>query len=61
MTNEELIEEILHEAHNLGFKTRIFELFHELSKDNPHSNRVDIYEKALKIIKNEQKMVYSTE
>ena len=61
MTNEELIEEILFEAHKLGIKNQVFELVHKLTKENPHICKSDIYEKALKTVKNEEKMVYSTE
>ena len=61
MTNEEIIEEVLFEAHKLGLKNQVFELVHKLTKENPHASKVDLYEKALKIIRNDEKMVYSTE
>ena len=60
MTNEELVEEILVEAHNLGLTTKVFEIVRSLSKEHIGS-RADIYELALKIAKNNEKLVYSTE
>jgi hypothetical protein len=60
MTNEEHVEEILVEAHNLGLTTKVFEIVRSLSKEHIGS-RADIYELALKIAKNNEKLVYSTE
>ncbi len=61
MTNEEHIEEILIEAYKLGLKNQVFELVTKISRENPRTNKVDIYETALKLAKNDEKMVYSTE
>ena len=60
MTNEEHVEEILIEARNLGLTFQVFELVKSLSKEYSGS-RADIYDIALKIAKNNEKMVYSTE
>jgi hypothetical protein len=57
MTNEEHVEEILVEAHNLGLTTKVFEIVRSLSKEHIGS-RADIYELALKIAKNNEKLVY---
>ena len=60
MSNEELVEEILIEAHTLGLTTKVFEIVRLLSKEHTGS-RADIYELAFKIAKNNEKLVYSTE
>jgi hypothetical protein len=60
MSNEELVEEILFEAHTLGLTTKVFEIVRSLSKEHTGS-RADIYDIALKIAKNNEKLVYSTE
>ena len=60
MTNEELVEEILFEAHKLGLTSKVFELVKGLSKQHVGS-RADIYNMALKIAKNNEQMVYSSE
>jgi hypothetical protein len=60
MSNEELVEEILFEAHSLGLITKVFEIVRSLSKEHTGS-RADIYDIALKIAKNNEKLVYSSE
>jgi hypothetical protein len=60
MTNEELVEEILIEAHKLGLTIKVFEIVKSLSKEHSGS-KADIYDIALKIAKNNEKLVYSTE
>jgi hypothetical protein len=60
MTNEEHVEEILIEAHNLGLTSQVFAIVKSLSKEH-NGSRADIYDIALKIAKNNEKMVYSTE
>ena len=60
MTNEEHVEEILIEAYKLGLTSKVFELVKSLAKEHTGS-RADIYELALKIAKNNEKLVYSTE
>jgi hypothetical protein len=60
MTNEELVEEILIDAYKLGLTSQVFEIVNSLSKEHTGS-RADIYELALKIAKNNEKLVYSTE
>jgi|LakMenE18May11ns_1017448.scaffolds.fasta_scaffold9616373_2 hypothetical protein len=60
MTNEELVEETLIEAHKLGLTIKVFEIVNSLSKEH-NGSRADIYDIALKIAKNNEKLVYSTE
>ena len=60
MTNEEHVEEILIEAHNLGLTSQVFAIVKSLSKEH-NGSRADIYDIALKIAKNNEKMVYSAE
>jgi hypothetical protein len=60
MTNEELVEEILIDAYKLGLTSQVFEIVKSLPKEYKGS-RADIYELALKIAKNNEKLVYSTE
>lgn len=55
MTNEERIEEIIFEIHRLDKKEPFFELIKVLSVDNLKKDRVDVYEMAYKIIKNDEK------
>jgi hypothetical protein len=52
MTNEERIEEIVFEAHKLNSKDELFELIKVLSKDKTIKDRIDLYEMAIKIIRN---------
>ena len=56
MTNEERIEEIIFEIHRLDKKEPFFELIKVLSVDNLKKDRVDVYEMAYKIIKNDEKI-----
>jgi cell fate (sporulation/competence/biofilm development) regulator YmcA (YheA/YmcA/DUF963 family) len=56
MTNEERIEEIIFEAHKLGIKDSLFDLVKVLSKDIKTKERVEIYETALRAIKNNKKI-----
>lgn len=60
MTNEEHVEEILIEAYKLGLTSQVFEIVKSLSKEYIGS-RSDIYDIALKIAKNNEKLVYSAE
>lgn len=60
MTNEEHVEEILIEAYKLGLVSQVFEIVKSLSKEYKGS-RADIYELALKIAKNNEKLVYCSE
>jgi hypothetical protein len=53
MTNEELLEEILMESHQLNIEKEVFRLAGELSRENPRMNVVDLFESSLKKIKNE--------
>ena len=55
MTNEERIEEIIFEIHKLDKKEPFFELIKVLSVDYLKKDRVDVYEMAYKIIKNNEK------
>lgn len=55
MTNEQYLEEIIIEAHKLKIETEVFDLVDELSKKNPRMSMVDLFELALKTIKNENK------
>jgi hypothetical protein len=52
MTNEQYLEEIIIEAHKLKINTEVFDLVDELSKKNPRMSMVDLFELALKTIKN---------
>jgi hypothetical protein len=55
MTNEERIEEIIFEIHRLDKKEPFFELIKVLSVDYLKKDRVELYEMAYKIIKNDEK------
>ena len=50
MTNEELLEEILTEAHNLGLYLEVMSLS---KKKYSHLSKVDAYQKALYELKEE--------
>lgn len=52
MTNEQRIEEIIFEAHKLNSKDELFDLIKVLSKGDKTKDRIDLYETAIKIIKN---------
>lgn len=56
MTNEERIEEIIFEIHKLGKKEPFFELIKVLYADYLKKDRIDVYEMAYKIIKNNEKI-----
>ena len=60
MTNEEHLEEILMEAHELKIENAVFDLAAEISKKNPRMAMVDLFDLALKTIKNDEQMVYSS-
>lgn len=55
MTNEERIEEIIFEIHRLDKKEPFFDLVKALSIDYQKKDRIDVYEMAYKIIKNNEK------
>ena len=55
MTNEERIEEIIFVIHRLDKKEPFFELIKVLSVDYLKKDRVELYEMAYKIIKNDEK------
>lgn len=59
MTNEEHLEEILHESHQLGFDKKIFEVVKMITKENPKIQRVDAYDLALQILKKNENIVSS--
>jgi hypothetical protein len=46
MTQEEQIEEILLEAHSMGFRNELIELAKNIMEINPTIRRVDAYEAA---------------
>jgi len=51
MTNSEIIEEVLHEAFELGLRTELFVEAQTLMQDDKKSDKSDIYLRALKVIK----------
>jgi hypothetical protein len=61
MTNEELLEEILHESHELGFNTQIFEVVKTITRENPKMDRVNAYQMALNLLKKNSEIVYANE
>lgn len=58
MTNEEILEEILHESHELGFDKEIFEVVKKITRVNPKMDRVNAYQMALNHLKNGDEIVY---
>ena len=58
MTNEEILEEILHESHELGFDKEIFEVVKVITRENPKMDRVNAYQLALNQLKNNSEIVY---
>ena len=58
MTNEEILEEILHESHELGFDKEIFEVVKVITRENPKMDRVNAYQLALNQLKNNFEIVY---
>jgi hypothetical protein len=61
MTNEEILEEILHESHELGFDKQIFEVVKTITRENPKMDRVNVYQMALNLLKKNEELVYSAE
>jgi len=61
MTNEELLEEILHESHELGFDKQIFEVVKTITRENPKMDRVNSYQMALNLLKKDNEIVYANE
>ena len=49
MNREEIIEEILIEAHKLGVRNKVLNLSRKISKMNPKMDRVYIFEAAFKL------------
>lgn len=47
MTNEEILEEILMEAHAYGVRKEVIKRAKALMEENPYMPRVDAYEIAL--------------
>jgi hypothetical protein len=54
MTNEEIIDEILHEASELNLMYEVIELTNKLLESNPKMERVDAFELSFKHLKNAQ-------
>lgn len=54
MTNEEIIDEILHEASDLNVRYEVIELTNKLLETNPKMERVDAFEVAFNYLKNLQ-------
>lgn len=46
MTQEEQIEEILLEAHSMGFRTELIDLAKSIMEMNPTIRKIDAYESA---------------
>jgi hypothetical protein len=51
MTNEEHLEEILMEAHQLRIEKEVFRLAGELSQENPKMSMTDLFQSSLNKIK----------
>lgn len=51
MNNSEIIEEVLHEAYELGLRTELFVEAQTIMQDDKKSDKSDIYLKALQIVK----------
>ena len=47
MSNEEIIEEILMEAHSYGVRKEVIKKAKAIMQENPNMDRVDAYEIAL--------------
>lgn len=54
MTNEEIIDEILHEASELNLMYEVIELSKTLLQSNPKMERVNAFELAFNHLKNAQ-------
>lgn len=52
MTNEEIIEELLHEASELGLRTEVIDFCKRLMESNPKMDRLTALELSLNHIKN---------
>jgi hypothetical protein len=52
MTNEEIIEELLIEASNLGIRSKVLKLSTQILETNPKMDRVSSIELSLKLCKN---------
>jgi hypothetical protein len=52
MTNEEIIEELLIEASNLGLRGEVITLSKQINETNPKMDKVSSIELALKLCKN---------
>lgn len=52
MSNEEIIDEILHEAAAIGFRYEVIELAQKLLHQNPKMDRVDAMQLSLEHYKN---------
>lgn len=55
MTNEEIIEELLIEASNLGIRSKVLKLSTQILETNPKMDRVSSIELSLKLCKNSLK------
>ena len=55
MTNEEIIEELLIEASNLGIRSNVLKLSTQILETNPKMDRVSSIELSLKLCKNSLK------
>ena len=56
MTNEEIIEELLIEANELGIRKDVLELSKKILETNPKIDRVSSVELAFKLCKNKIKL-----
>lgn len=54
MTNEELIEELYHKAHQKGFFNELHQKVDELKLKNPRAQLCDITQSAYREIKNQK-------
>ena len=52
MTNEEIIDEILHEAEDLKVRYEVIELSNKILEANPSMDRVNAFELAFNHLKN---------
>lgn len=53
MSNEEIIDEILHEASELKIRAQVIEIFKKITDTNPKMDRVDAMELAFNHVKKE--------
>ena len=54
MTNEEIIDEILHEASELKIREQVLDLSRKLREQNPRMTLLESIELSFNTIKNEQ-------